>query len=82
MFGQITRILAITGLSGLMNSAISNAKSFAKLIKDYGIGLAQSTNIWLCVSSQIVLHRLYLRLAFVLEARLGRYLHEDGRSDC
>ena len=48
MFGQITRILAITGLSGLMNSAISNAKSFAKLIKDYGIGLAQSTNIWLC----------------------------------
>jgi hypothetical protein len=47
MFGQITRILAITGLSGLMNSAISNAKSFAKLTRDYGIGLAQSTNSWL-----------------------------------
>jgi hypothetical protein len=33
-------------LCGLMNSVISNAKSFAKLTKDYGIGLAQSTNTW------------------------------------
>jgi hypothetical protein len=67
MFGQITQSLAVTGLPGLMNSAISNAKSFAELTRSYGIGLAQSTNSY-CILSESVSVNSTLHPAFILEA--------------